>query len=132
MEEIELRKPRVIVVLSGKGGVGKSTVATQFALSLANRGKRVGLLDVDLCGPSVPKILGLTNHKVHQSTQGWVPVYVDEEKRLAVMSIGFLLANPDDAVVWRGPKKNGELMFGVLGGIQVQVKLWGCHCEESL
>jgi len=99
----------VIVVLSGKGGVGKSTVATQLALSLANRGKRVGLLDVDLCGPSVPKILGLTNHKVHQSTQGWVPVYVDEEKRLAVMSIGFLLANPDDAVVWRGPKKNAMI-----------------------
>lgn len=100
---------RVIVVLSGKGGVGKSTVATQLALTLANRGHRVGLLDVDLCGPSVPKILGLQNRKVHQSSQGWVPVYVDEQQqRLAVMSIGFLLANPDDAVVWRGPKKNGK------------------------
>lgn len=54
-----------ILVLSGKGGVGKSTVSTQIALELANRGFEVGLLDIDICGPSVPRMMGLLNHEVH-------------------------------------------------------------------
>jgi Mrp family chromosome partitioning ATPase len=95
---------RVLLVLSGKGGVGKSTVAAQLAFSLAARGLDVGLLDVDICGPSAPKLLGLEGQEVHQSAAGWSPVYVTE--RLAVMSVGFLLPSPDDAVVWRGPRKN--------------------------
>lgn len=60
----------IILVLSGKGGVGKSTVASQIALTLASEGKKVGLLDVDLCGPSIPKILGLTNRQIHQCSEG--------------------------------------------------------------
>jgi Mrp family chromosome partitioning ATPase len=95
---------RVLLVLSGKGGVGKSTIATQLAFSLAARGLDVGLLDVDICGPSVPRLLGLEGQEVHQSRVGWSPVYASE--RLAVMSVGFLLPSPDDAVVWRGPRKN--------------------------
>ena len=95
----------IIMVLSGKGGVGKSTVAAQLAFSLANDGKQVGLLDVDLCGPSVPRMLGLTGRSVHQSASGWSPVWVDEN--LGVMSIGFMLPEGDDAVIWRGPRKNG-------------------------
>ncbi|KFD60627.1 hypothetical protein M514_11669 [Trichuris suis] len=89
---------RVVLVLSGKGGVGKSTIATQLALRLS-QDKRVGILDADLCGPSVPKLLGLQGKQVHQSSGGWVPVYTDSSKRLAVMSIGFLLSNEDDAAV---------------------------------
>jgi len=65
----------------------------------------VGLLDVDICGPSVPKLTGLENQEIHRSNLGWSPVYVEDN--LAVMSIGFLLPNPDDAVIWRGPRKNG-------------------------
>ncbi|KHJ40512.1 cytosolic Fe-S cluster assembly factor CFD1 family protein [Trichuris suis] len=99
---------RVVLVLSGKGGVGKSTIATQLALRLS-QDKRVGILDADLCGPSVPKLLGLQGKQVHQSSGGWVPVYTDSSKRLAVMSIGFLLSNEDDAVIWRGPKKNAMI-----------------------
>ena len=53
-----------ILVLSGKGGVGKSTVSTQLAFALASMGKQVGLLDVDICGPSIPRMLGLTKHEV--------------------------------------------------------------------
>lgn len=94
----------IILVLSGKGGVGKSTVSTQVALSLASKGLEVGLLDIDICGPSIPRMLGLENEEIHQSNSGWSPVYVDEN--LGVMSIGFMLSNPDDAVIWRGPKKN--------------------------
>lgn len=56
-----------ILVLSGKGGVGKSTVATQLALTLSSLGFEVGLLDVDICGPSVPTMLGVVGHEVHQS-----------------------------------------------------------------
>ena len=73
-------------------------------LSLA-RSLQVGLLDVDICGPSVPKLTGLENQEIHRSNLGWSPVYVEDN--LAVMSIGFLLPNPDDAVIWRGPRKNG-------------------------
>lgn len=93
-----------ILVLSGKGGVGKSTVSTQLALSLARQGKEVGLLDIDLCGPSIPRMLGIVGEQVHKSGTGWSPVYVND---IAVMSIGFLLANNDAPVIWRGPRKNG-------------------------
>lgn len=96
---------RKILVLSGKGGVGKSTVSAQLAFGFAARSMDAGLLDVDICGPSVPRMLGLVGQDVHQSSEGWSPVYVDE--RLAVMSIGFMLPNQDDAIIWRGPRKNG-------------------------
>lgn len=95
----------VILVLSGKGGVGKSTVSTQVAQSLSSRGYSVGLLDVDICGPSIPRMTGVTGQTVHQSQQGWEPVYANPN--LAVMSISFLLEEGDAAVVWRGPRKNG-------------------------
>ena len=95
----------VILVLSGKGGVGKSTVSTQLAQSLSSRGYSVGLLDVDICGPSIPRMAGVVGQTVHQSQQGWEPVYANPN--LAVMSISFLLEEGDAAVVWRGPRKNG-------------------------
>ena len=94
-----------ILVLSGKGGVGKTTVACQLAYSLASKGNQVGILDIDICGPSVPQVMGLVGQEVHQSSSGWSPVYVDDN--LGVMSIGFMLPNADDAIVWRGPRKNG-------------------------
>jgi Mrp family chromosome partitioning ATPase len=100
----------VILVLSGKGGVGKSSVSTQIALSLHLSGKKVGILDIDLTGPSIPRMLGLDGSGVHQSSEGWVPVYADgAEKRLACMSVGFLLKGKNDSVVWRGPKKNAMI-----------------------
>ena len=95
----------VILVLSGKGGVGKSTVSTQLAQSLSSRVYSVELLDVDICGPSIPRMAGVVGQTVHQSQQGWEPVYANPN--LAVMSISFLLEEGDAAVVWRGPRKNG-------------------------
>ena len=97
----------IVLILSGKGGVGKSTVSTQVALSLAAKGHEVGLLDIDICGPSTPRMLGLENEEIHQSASGWQPVYYTEN--LAVMSIGFMLSSPDDAIVWRGPKKTSMI-----------------------
>jgi hypothetical protein len=70
---------------------------------------RVGLLDIDLTGPSLPRMLGLDSRAVHQSSSGWVPVYADQERRLGCMSIGFLLQDRGDSVVWRGPKKDGMI-----------------------
>lgn len=102
----------VILVLSGKGGVGKSSVSVQLALSLyaSSPTTRVGILDVDLTGPSIPRMMGVDGQSVHQSVAGWVPVYADqEEARMACMSVGFLLKRKEDSVVWRGPKKNAMI-----------------------
>jgi Mrp family chromosome partitioning ATPase len=109
-----------ILVLSGKGGVGKSTISSQLAFALASResgnaggddneeqaGLQVGLLDIDICGPSIPRIMGLEGRNVHQTNTGWEPVYV-EDSNLAVMSVGFLMSDVNEAVIWRGPNKNG-------------------------
>jgi len=100
---------KVILVLSGKGGVGKSTVSVQLALSHQMQGLKVGVLDIDLCGPSIPRMLGIHGQEVHQSEAGWCPVYTDQTQTLGVISIGFLLTNQDDAVVWRGPKKTAMI-----------------------
>lgn len=75
---------------------------------------QVGLLDIDLCGPSIPYLLDIEGAEVHQSPEGWLPVFVDEEKRLGVMSIGFLLKNKNDSVVWRGPKKSGTFIRRII------------------
>lgn len=85
----------------------------QLALSLlaTSPTARVGLLDLDLTGPSLPRMLGLDipSASVHQSSAGWIPVYVDQKQRLGCMSIGFLLKERGDSVVWRGPKKDGMI-----------------------
>ena len=97
----------VVLVLSGKGGVGKSTMAAQLSHALASRGYAVGLLDVDLCGPSAPRMAGVDHQGavVHRSGSGaWTPVYASPN--LAVMSISFLLGDTNQAVIWRGPRKN--------------------------
>jgi Mrp family chromosome partitioning ATPase len=92
-------------VLSGKGGVGKSTVTCQLAYELASRGLQVGVLDVDICGPSAPTMFGVKDRQIHHSRSGWSPVYVSEG--LSVVSTAFMLEGGDEAVIWRGPRKNG-------------------------
>ncbi|KAJ3770615.1 P-loop containing nucleoside triphosphate hydrolase protein [Lentinula raphanica] len=97
---------RKILVLSGKGGVGKSTFTAQLGWAFAaDESTQTGIMDVDICGPSIPTILGIASEQVHSSSSGWSPVYVQDN--LGVMSVGFMLPSSRDAVMWRGPKKNG-------------------------
>jgi ATP-binding protein involved in chromosome partitioning len=92
-----------LLVLSGKGGVGKSTVAANLATALARAGRRVGLLDVDVHGPSIPKLMGLEGLPAVSDDEALRPVI--SANGVKVMSIGFLLPNEDTPVVWRGPRK---------------------------
>ncbi|KAG4305454.1 hypothetical protein PORY_001010 [Pneumocystis oryctolagi] len=96
---------RKIFILSGKGGVGKSTFTAQLAWGLSINEKQIGVLDVDFCGPSIPLLMGCDGERIHTSGSGWTPVYVSDN--ICVMSIGFMLPSPEDAVIWRGNKKNG-------------------------
>jgi Mrp family chromosome partitioning ATPase len=123
----------VVLILSGKGGVGKSSTTLQIALSLNLVGKNVGILDIDLTGPSIPRLLGLEDCKITQAKAGWVPVEVHpatstatssasaDEKggkgldgagargSLHAISLGFLLPSRSSAVIWRGPKKTAMI-----------------------
>ncbi len=94
-----------LLVLSGKGGVGKSTVAVNLALGFAFQGLRTGLLDVDIHGPSVPKLLGLGNQALRSEGGEFLPVEVGS---LKVMSMGFIL-KAGEAAIWRGPMKAGAI-----------------------
>ena len=94
---------RKLLVLSGKGGVGKSTVAASLAHAMAASGLRVGLLDVDLHGPSIPRLTGLDGQRTAMTPDGIEPLAAAENLR--VMSIAFLLQGSSQAVVWRGPMK---------------------------
>ncbi|CCH57990.1 hypothetical protein TBLA_0A01890 [Henningerozyma blattae CBS 6284] len=94
-----------ILVLSGKGGVGKSTFTSMLSWALsADEDLQVGAMDLDICGPSLPRMMGCDNELVHESNSGWTPVYVADN--LATMSIQYMLPEEDSAVIWRGSKKN--------------------------
>ncbi|KAJ5948980.1 hypothetical protein N7454_002287 [Penicillium verhagenii] len=115
----------IVLILSGKGGVGKSSVTLQLALALSLQGKSVGILDIDLTGPSIPRLVGLEDAKITQSPAGWLPVPVHSRVTsqttdsttpspsprgsLHCLSLGFLLRDRGDAVIWRGPKKTAMI-----------------------
>jgi Mrp family chromosome partitioning ATPase len=124
----------ILLILSGKGGVGKSSTTLQLALALNLQGKNVGILDIDLTGPSIPRLLGLEDRKITQAQGGWVPVEVHAKitssslhgddnveqgqengvevstrGSLHAISLGFLLPSRSSAVIWRGPKKTAMI-----------------------
>lgn len=99
---------RCILVLSGKGGVGKSTVSAGLAATLAARGRKVGLLDVDFHGPSQPTLFGVNHLRLEGDEEGRIEP-LETESGVKLVSIGLLIDDPDQAVVWRGPAKMGVL-----------------------
>ena len=105
---VNLRRiKRKIMIMSGKGGVGKSTVAANLAIGLALRGYNVGLLDCDIHGPTIPTIFGLESERLAVNEEGILPIQV--LPNLSVMSVGFLLETKDSPVIWRGPAKTGVI-----------------------
>lgn len=96
-----------VVIMSGKGGVGKSTISTYLALSLSKEKKRVGLLDCDFHGPTIPKLLGIERFKPEVLGDKLLPIEFDEYFK--VLSIAFFLQSKDEAVIWRGPLKIGAI-----------------------
>ena len=106
---------RVLAVASGKGGVGKSTVSSNLACALAAQGRRVGLLDADVYGPSQPRMLGVSGRPSSPDGKTILPL---RNHGVTMMSIG-LMTNEDQAVVWRGP-----MLMGALQQMMMQVQ-WG-------
>lgn len=106
---------RIIGIGSGKGGVGKSTVSTNLAVALARQGRRVGLLDADIYGPSVPRMMGVNKRPASPDGKTIIPL---QGHGVTLMSIGFMLPE-EKAVVWRGP-----MLMGALQQMLTQVE-WG-------
>lgn len=98
---------KIIMVLSGKGGVGKSSIAANIAVGLAGRGKKVGLMDVDLHGPSIPRTLGLLGRKPEIVDDKIIPLLYSDN--LKVLSMENFLDSSERAVIWRGPLKIGAI-----------------------
>jgi Mrp family chromosome partitioning ATPase len=96
-----------IAVMSGKGGVGKSTMAVNIAASFANKGYKTGILDVDIHGPNVPKMLKIGKIDLKVNEEGILPVEAGEN--LKVMSSQFLLSDENSPIIWRGPKKTAAI-----------------------
>lgn len=106
---------RILAVGSGKGGVGKSTVSSNLAVALAKQGRKVGLLDADIYGPSVPKMMGASKRPASPDGKTIIPL---EAHGVTLMSMGFMV-DEDQAVVWRGP-----MLMGALQQMLTQVE-WG-------
>ena len=107
MEKLSSSIKHKIMVMSGKGGVGKSTVSTGLALALAKEGNKVGILDIDITGPNVPKMLGLEKQRLHVDEGRIHPA--KGPSNIKVISMAFLLEDEDTPVVWRGPIKLGAI-----------------------
>ncbi|XP_074610518.1 uncharacterized protein LOC141864586 isoform X1 [Acropora palmata] len=108
-EMIDLRMNAIkhkILILSGKGGVGKSSLAATLSMTFSNMGKKVGLVDLDICGPSIPKLMATDGQQIINSAYGWMPLK-SKHYDVKVMSVGSLLEKTDNAIIWRGPRKTG-------------------------
>lgn len=97
----------IIAVMSGKGGVGKSTMSTMIAKDLKKKGYKVGILDADITGPSIPRLLKIKENEVYGSSKGMLPLI--SEEGISVMSINFLVQNEEDPVILRGPAISGTV-----------------------
>ena len=97
----------VIIVMSGKGGVGKSTVSSNLAMSLSMKGYRTGVMDIDITGPNIPKMFAVEDRQLEVENEKLIPVSIPPSLKL--MSMAFLLQSRDTPVLWRGPVKMGAI-----------------------
>ncbi len=131
-EEEKLIKERLshikhrLAIMSGKGGVGKSTVTVHIAKALRKRGYSVGILDADIHGPNIPKMVGLEGRRLEASNLGIIPLTTQDG--IKVVSLGFLLEDQDSPIIWRGPLKHsairqlvGEVLWGDLDFLLVDL-----------
>ncbi len=107
LRERMTRVKHKIVVMSGKGGVGKSTFTANLALAFSNKGYRTGILDADIHGPSIPKILGVRGRSMRAGPNGALPV--NGPKEIKIVSMDFLLTSDETPVIWRGPLKDAVI-----------------------
>ncbi|EAN77597.1 nucleotide binding protein, putative [Trypanosoma equiperdum] len=98
---------RKVLIVSGKGGVGKSTLTKELAFAIGKRGLNVAVVDLDICGPSIPRLTGARGENAHYSATGIEPVMIDET--VTMMSMHYFLENKNEAVLFRGPRKNGAV-----------------------
>lgn len=98
---------KIVAVMSGKGGVGKSSVTSLMAIALKSQGYKVGILDADITGPSIPKVFGINNKRAVSDGNGIIPV--ETATGIKVMSINLLIEQEDKPVVWRGPLIGGTV-----------------------
>lgn len=103
MEDKKIRRniKNVIAIMSGKGGVGKSTLTTLIAKELTKKGHKVGILDADITGPSIPRLMGIKDEKISSDGEFFYPILTKD--KIKVVSLNLMLPNEDEAVVWRGP-----------------------------
>ncbi len=101
------RIKHIIIVMSGKGGVGKSTVSSNLAQALSLKGYQTGLMDVDITGPNIPKMFHIEDEKLIAENDKLIPISVPPS--LSIMSMAFLLPEKDAAIMWRGPVKSGAI-----------------------
>lgn len=103
LKENMLKIKHKLIVMSGKGGVGKTTTAVNIATGLALKGNKVGILDVDIHGPNIAKMLGVEGKKLMGSATGVEPI--ESSNGVKIISLSLLLDNPDQPIIWRGPLK---------------------------
>ncbi|KAH8614522.1 NUBPL iron transfer P loop NTPase AAA domain [Trypanosoma vivax] len=112
-----------VMVISGKGGVGKSTLTKELAFALGRHGLEVAVVDLDVCGPSIPRLAGVRGEDAHRSAAGIEPVMIDDS--VCMISMHYLLESKNEAVLLRGPRKNGvvKMFFKdvVWGGIDIML-----------
>ena len=115
--EVKHNIKNIIAVMSGKGGVGKSSVTGLLAVALRDKGFKVGIMDADITGPSIPRLFGLKSGQLKTGSRGILPAKTKSE--IEVISLNLLLPNEDESVIWRGP-----VIMGVINQFWTEVE-WG-------
>ncbi len=109
---------KIVAVMSGKGGVGKSTITVMLAKSLAKKGLKVGIMDADITGPSIPRLFAAEHEQAYATKENFI-IPIETEDHIKIMSLNFMMKNESDPVIWRGP-----IIAGVVKQFYTDV-IWG-------